>query len=267
MPAKHNSSSLFIILPILIATCSYKQPAQQPEQVSRFTLPVIIQKEKVDTVKALNINRMIDIFPPFVGRFKMGDTVDVTRPEKQFLTEKEYLWEQQHATESDSLSSDGLQVIPDYKTSVAYAKWMFPPRLYYPVYIVNETAEPKYFFGKDSHGFAIQEAIDTADRDNWHPIECQGYDFCGNGGFGKKIDPGYFVVLLLPKYAGTDTTSLRVRLKIGESIFISKAFTGVINPAQFNIDKEDWMYSRLKETKGAAAQWLFYGGWPKGDWE
>ena len=256
----------FIIILLFIAGCSTKQ-SQKPLASDRFKLPLIIQKENLDTVKAFQVDGMTGVYPPLIGKFKFGDTINFLKLGQQQMSEKDYLWEVQNTYDSDSLSSDGLQIIPDYKTSVAYSRYQLTNHLYFPVYVVNETYEPRIFFGKDSHGFAIQEAIDTSDYSLWHPIESTGYDFCGNGRFRKKLNPKEFLIFLLPKYSGSDTTSLRIRFQIGESVFISKAFTGTINPKQFYIGKKDWIYDRLKESKGVAANFIFYGGRPKGSWD
>jgi len=256
----------FIITLLFIVGCSPKQ--NQKLLVSdRFKLPIIIQKENPDTVKAFQVDSMSGVYPQLIGKFKFGDTINFSELGQQQISEKDYLWEVQNAFESDSLSSDGLQIIPDYKTSIAYSRYEPINRLFFPVYVVNETYEPKIFFGKDSHGFAIQEAIDTSDYSLWHPIESKGLDFCGNGRFRKKLNPNEFLIFLLPKYSGPDTTSLRIRFQIEESVFISKAFLGTINPKQFDIDKKDWIYDRLKESKGDAASFIFYGGRPKGSWD
>jgi hypothetical protein len=255
----------FTIIFLFITGCSTKQN-QKIFSDERFTLPLIVQNIDADTIKAYKDGIMTESFPQLIGKFKFGDTIDFSKLGQQRISEKDYLWEVQNANDSDSLSSDGLQIVPDYKTSVAYSRFEPTKHLYFPVYVVNETYEPRVFFGKDSHGFAIQEAIDTSDYSSWHPIESTGLDFCGNGRFRKKLNPKEFLIFLLPKYSGSDTTSLRIRFKIGESIFISKAFTGNINRKQFEI-KDNWVLRELKETKGAAATWLFYGGNPKGNFE
>ena len=256
----------FIIILLFTAGCSTKQN-QKPLASDRFQLPLIIQKLNPDTVRTFQVDGMTGVYPELIGKFKFGDTINFTKLGQQEMSEQDYLWEVQNAYDSDSLSSDGLQIIPDYKTSIAYSRYEPTNRLYFPVYVVNESYEPRIFFGKDSHGFAIQEAIDTSDYSLWHPIESTGYDFCGNGRFRKKLNPKEFLIFLLPKYSGSDTTSLRIRFQIGESVFISKTFTGIINPKQFDINKKDWIYDRLKESKGNAASVIFYGGRPKGSWD
>lgn len=256
---------IYIFIALIFSACSSKQN-QKSLEAGRFKLPVIIQGINTDTVKAFDVKEMQEIFPSLIGKYKFGDTVNFSKRMQLPISEKDYLWEVRNAYKSDSLSSDGLQIIPDYKTSVAYAKGEPANHLYFPVYIINETNEPKIFFGKDEHGFAIQEAIDTSDYSLWHPIEAQGYDFCGNGCFRKKLNPKEFLVFLMPKYSGSYNTSLRIRFRIGENVFISKEYPGTINATQFEIDKNDWIYDRLKESKGLAAGALFYGGRPKGSW-
>ena len=256
----------FIIIVLFISGCSTKQN-QPPLENDRFKLPPIIQNENIDTIKAFKSERMKGVYPQLIGKFKFGDTINFSKLGQQQMSEKDYLWEVQNAYDSDSLSSDGLQIIPDYKTSVAYSRFGPIKTLHFPVYVVNETYEPRIFFGKDSHGFAIQEAIDTSDYSLWHPIESNGFDFCGNGRFRKKLKSKEFLIFLMPKYSGSDTTSLRIRFQIGESVFISKTYSGTINPKQFDIEKKAWIYDRLKESKGDAASFIFYGGRPKGSWD
>lgn len=137
---------------------------------------------------------------------------------------------------------------------------------YFPVYVVNETSRTKLFIGKDSYVFGIQEAIDTSKwvSGEWRPIESRGNDFCGNGYFGLKIHPGEFVMFLVPKYEGSEKQTMRVRLQIGESIYISHSYEGTFNLKQFDVKKESWIYDRLQVDKSSTIQWMFYGATPKG---
>jgi len=233
----------------------------------RFVIPKIIQLVNIDTVKAFQADGITGVYPLLIGKFDFGDTINFSKLEQDKMTKNEYLWEVQKPYDSDTLSSEGLQIIPDYNTSVVYSDYGFSNKLYFPVYVINETYEPRVFFGKDRHGFAIQEAIDTSDNSLWHPIESTCYDFCGNGRFRKKLNPNQFLMFLMPKYSGSDTTSLRIRFKIGEIIYVSKVYKGVINPKQFDIDKKGWIYKDLNNTKGYSASFIFYGGWPKGPWK
>jgi len=252
-----------IILTFLIAGCSHNNKHVVAKD-TKFKFPLIINKINTDTVKPYAAKCIRSNDPEFIGRYKLGDTIryDGERQDEK-LSEKDYLWEVRNVFEGDSLSSDGLQIIPDYTTSLAYKWYDEKNYLYYPVYIVNETSEPKVFFGKGQHGYAIQEALDTSDYSQWHAIESVNWDFCGNGRFGKKINPGEFLMFILPKYAGPLQTSLRLRFKIGQSIFISRSFIANIDSKQFKIDKNDWIERRLKETNGFASNWLFFGGTPK----
>jgi hypothetical protein len=147
----------------------------------------------------------------------------------------EYSYEQYK--ERDSITTDGFQIFADYKTTIKVADDGNVGRgVYYPVYLVNETNRTKLFIGKDRHAFAIQEAQDTARyRYDWKAIEAKGFDFCGNGYFGLKVHPGEFVMFLAKKYAGPDTTLMRIRAEVGEHVYISQPFTGSLSFKQFRV--------------------------------
>jgi hypothetical protein len=229
----------------------------------KFRIPAVIQSETNDTAIYFKEESLVEVWPSFIGQFKFSDTIYYSgEDEKRYsMSEAQSRWEQR-AFAFDTLSSDGLQVIGDYETSIIYADKSIDSiaHYFYPVYIVNETHEPKVFIGKDSYVFAIQEALDTSDYSRWYAIEGRGFDFCGNGYFRRKILPGEFIMFLFPKYSGLEKTLLRARVKIGDGLIVSKPFKGVINRNQFTIKNETWFDRELKKTKGTSANWLFYGG-------
>jgi len=134
---------------------------------------------------------------------------------------------------------------------------------YYPVFFVNSTPSDKLFLGKDRYVFGIQEAFDTCDFGSWLPIEGRGFDFCGNGYWKLVVHPEEFVIVLMRKYKGGFETGVRVRFQLGESLYVSKPYKGVINEKQFLVEDSSYFDDRLKETDGRAANWLFYGAVPK----
>jgi hypothetical protein len=158
----------------------------------------------------------------------------------------------------NNLSYDGFEIRTDYTSSV-YKEWLGPGKLFpfYPIYIINKTSEIKYFPGKDSYAFGIQEAVDT--NGTWRPIEGRGFDFCGNGYWNLEIKPQEVLILLAPKYKGSYQTKLRVRIKIGSMIYVSKSYDGYINYDQFFLEKSSYFDNCLKEAKTAAIQDIFYG--------
>jgi hypothetical protein len=257
------------ILPFIILTllgCSSKKQANNLAK-GKFKTPTIIQHKTIDTATYFNEENVVEVWPKFIGQFKFTDTIFYSgeSEKRDSVSEKQYLWEQREY-EFDTLSSDGLQILADYESSIIYADKSFDDvaHYFYPVYIVNETAEPKVFIGKDSYVFAIQEALDTSDYSKWFAIEGRGFDFCGNGYFRRKVLPNEFIMFLFPKYSGLEKTLLRVRLKLGDNLIISKPFKGEINRNQVSIKKGSWFYEELKETKGKSANWMFYGAATKG---
>jgi hypothetical protein len=166
--------------------------------------------------------------------------------------------------DSKNPASDGFQIFTDYKTTVYEKDDYFKKGYYYfPVYVANETSRTKFFIAKDNYAFGIQEAADTSNYDDWRPIEGRGFDFCGNGYFGLKVHPGEFIMLLVPKYKGTEKGLMRIRLKIGESIYLSNSFEGMFNRRQFETKKGTFLYDVVKRNDPTGMQRIFYGGIPK----
>lgn len=224
-----------------------------------FKPPFIIQSLNPDSIKAWDTEGINEVWPEFVGQYKFSDTVRIGEREIRSVTEDELKWEfDENNFRFDTLSSDGLQIYPDYSTTIIQ-EW-YPGstefRTSFPLYIVNETKDAKLFIGKDSWGFAIQEAFDTSGYNSWYAIEAKGYDFCGNGFFRRKLRPGEFIMILMPKYDGTETTYIRTRVKIGGNIFISKPYKGLISRKQFTIQKSSWF---AEGARLESSHWIFYG--------
>jgi len=188
--------------------------------------------------------------------FLLGDTT----------SEKDMLWEQSRPKFRDSLTTDGFQIFPDYNTSVHNKRDFYPNFFcYFPVYVVNETSSTKVFFAKDSHVFGIQEAIDASNlSDEWRPIEARGFDFCGNGSFGVKVHPGEFIMFLVPKYQGEEKNAMRIRLQIGESLYISRSYEGTFDTSQFNIPNSPLFRHYTVDRKAISSYSGFYGAIPRG---
>ena len=68
--------------------------------------------------------------------------------------------------------------------------------------------------------------------------------------------PNEFIVFLMPKYSGTDTTYFRTRIRNGESIIISKPYKGAFDKRQFTVTKDNiW----AKDLEKLDYKWMFYG--------
>jgi hypothetical protein len=223
-----------------------------------FKFPVIIHQTKFDSLGHWKSDGINEIFPKFIGQYNFTDTVNFDdERERRNVDEEQYRWEQK-VYDFDTLSSDGLQIYTDYGKTIISKLYYGATKgsIFFPVYVVNETAEPKIFIAKDSYVFAIQEAVDTSDYNSWYAIEAKGFDFCGNGVFRRKLLPKEFIVFLMPKYSGKDTTYLRTRIKIGENIIISKPYKGCFDKKQFQVTKDNtW----AKDLKKLNYKWMFYG--------
>jgi len=259
---------LIFLLPLLILSCTSPNPPAVSMRKG-FHMPVIIQQPAEGTIEYEKADFLGDAYFKIAGKSKFTDTLNLdkyglflrdTTPEKDILPEQGY------SKPRDSLTTDGFQIFPDYNTSIHYKEEYYPNAHYYfPVYVVNETSSTKIFFAKDRHVFAIQEAIDTTEGwGQWRPIEAKGFDFCGNGYFGIKIHPGEFVMFLVPKYQGEGKNLMRIRLQIGETIYISRSYEGTFSTRQFDIAKASRFYRYLNDEKNRIPYSSFYGAVPKG---
>jgi hypothetical protein len=258
-------SKYTIIISLFIFSCtSPKQPAIKIRE--DFHIPVIVQKQSPDSIKYRKADCISEAYFRFSGKYKFTDTLRFDDNDR-FRDIADIIPEYSFTKKNDSLSTDGFQVFPDYKSSVYYKEKYADNAetfCYFPVYVVNETSKTKVFIAKDRHVFAIQEAVDKTDWEKWYPIEAEGPDFCGNGYFGVKVHPGEFIVFLVPKYQGEEKNRMRIRLQVGEGLYISKPYEGTFSAKQFNIPKESYLYKRLKDPKNDFRYWRFYQAIPKG---
>jgi hypothetical protein len=254
---------LLQILPMLILTACGSETNKQVDRKS-FSPPFVYQETTNDTINLFKEDYISYFWAELISKRKFCDTLKLSiRPESDTTTfnSNDLLYECYYPA-LDSFGLDGLEVYPDYKTTVSRIDFdRRTGKFYYPVYIVNQTPNTKLFIGKDSHVFAIQEALD--EEDYWRPIEGQRIIMCGNGYWGLKIHSDEFITVLFPKYEGDFKTKLRVRIQNRDIIYVSMPFDGVINRSQFILNKErNYHYEMLIEDKAFAIQHLFYGAEP-----
>ncbi|SFO44637.1 hypothetical protein SAMN05428949_5165 [Chitinophaga sp. YR627] len=228
------------LLSMLLFSCHNAQPVSpKMAEKKKFHLPVVLQnaQEKATPIEAKAVT---PVSFPYLGKYQFCDTLkpadngvykgEMTRIEDLFL-------EKSGIGKWDSLNTDGFQIIADYKTSILYRSNPYvETSVYFPVYIVNETDTPKLFFGKDRHAWGVQEAKDTSDYASWYSIECWNWSGDGNGSFAVKIRPGEFAMILAPKYKGSQTGSMRLRLQIDQSTYVSLPYEGAYHQEQFYFD-------------------------------
>lgn len=250
-----------IIIFFLTILFSCNQTDKTYKESSIFTKPLISQPQSKDSLKYIEIDFINGFFPSFVGKYKFTDTLLIETKRVRDTTYLKDFIDERMVWRSDSLMTDGFELISDYSATIhrndyetKYANY------YYPVYLINQTPTSKEFIGKDGHIFGLQEALDTNGK--WRPIEGRGFDFCGNGYWGLKVHPQEFIAVLFPKYAGNYKTKIRVRIKNGDNIYVSRPYEGTINEKQFYLNKDSYLYRELNENKANAIQYLFYGSEP-----
>ncbi len=252
---------------LFILACAGCRPGENTEPALKiFNPPVVIVNGLSDTIlkgKFIS-NEIAAVYPLGMGKYQFGDTiyVPVEMPES---SQNDFRYEGDVYRALDTFDVNGLELIPDYEQTV-YLGWYFQDTIvypYYPVYFVNPGREDKLLLGKDSYIFGIQEAKNKFNYNSWQPIEYRGPDFCGNGTWAVIIHPGEFYLVLMKKYDGEMRTSLRLRFRMGQNLYVTKAFDGFVNPEQFAMPDSSFPLEKMRESNGAAAEWLFYGAMPE----
>lgn len=252
-----RNCGLLALLTVGVSSC---QTATDTGPLTQFEIPIIQQPalpSNQQPAALLRADSIQAVYHRLVGRFSFARRLDLEKPDS--LGPDRYgLDSGQPFNGFDGLNTDGLELIADYRTTIPFRESSeFPVRAVYPVYIVNSTPRTKILCGKDAQADVIQEAIDRTGE--WRPIESQGPEFCGNGDWMMKIRPRQMVVLLVDKYQGNFKTRLRVRLRNGNSRYVSVAYEGWISETQFLATHRE---TRLLEKDKLTVTALYYGAIP-----
>lgn len=258
-----------LVAMFVLVSCGQKQVSQEQE----FSFPVVHQTGASNSAEYFKANQIEWSQTRVLGKSKFCATLEIGN----IFTNTEPIFDESDrlevASPSDTLKTDGFELHPDYNSNIyleernyIYLEERFLEKYalkyFYPVYLVNQTPSTRYLLGKDSYVFAIQEALDR--EGIWRPIERRALDFCGNGRWIEPIKENEFFVFLVPKYHGDFETKMRVRLKIGNSLYVSQPFDGRINMAQ--IEMPNTFFSEYAESyeidKATAIEMLFYGAVP-----
>ena len=227
---------LILFFPFLLClTCTQLVEPQR----QTFVPPVIVSNYEPDSLRKFEAQFIVpNSAILFGGVFPFTDTLNFNTWKPQpvvlpFQRPKGFI-------PYDSLPGDGLEIFPDYSNDVYLDRRRNFDRgtLYYPVYVVNQSPNPKAFYGRDAYVITIQEAQDSSGR--WFPIESVMHWTCMT--WRIQLDPQHFLMLLLPKYKGKFKTQLRLRIQNGEQIYVSKAYEGWINPQQFKLHEHSYPY-------------------------
>jgi len=108
---------------------------------------------------------------------------------------------------------------------------------FFPMFVINETSKPKVIVREKSHIEIIHEARDS--NDIWRSIGKTHLGATRRKVWRLNLHPQEYGVFLMPLYQGNYATELRVILKNGDHLLISKPYDGNINYEQFSFRK-DW---------------------------
>lgn len=256
----------FLLTLATLLTCNQVKTIES-ERVT-FKKPVVIQKPLDDTVRYISADFMLGVNPQFIGKSGFADTLMLGLDKVLGNSNRKYFYDfKDHFSfvderligTTDTTRTDGLELVPDYTSTIA-RDYYGDTLACYPVYLVNQTPTTKAVLQKGDHLFGIQEAMDT--NGIWRPIEHRAFEYCGNGYIALKLLPQEYIIMAFPKYQGNYKTKLRVRVKNGETIYVSQPFEGTIDKRQFYLEKGLYLRTRIKEGKASETLYQFYGAYP-----
>ena len=237
-----------VLILLFVIGCS------QPNQ----TLPKLINTNKDFKRIRLLADEIQESYPIFLGKFnKKQREIDL---ENFSLSTSDYL-EHPNFNEPENFPSQDLKLIIDYNQTVYYNYLYYCDSnlvAHYPLFIINETQKSQFISGKDGHLFGIQEVKHYQDTNVWHPIEAQGYDFCGNGYWMLELKPNEYAVALLKKYAGNYKTKIRTRIEFIDTIILSEEYYGIVDSNQIFLSDSSVIRKRLIRSEGRRNKQLFY---------
>lgn len=254
---------IFHLLLITLMGCAVTSQ-KETDQLSHFVVPQIKVEQPKDSVSYFEMDSLSETINIFRGKYRFSKEIEFQSLfDRDTLLNEDKIWEYSSTIHETNCTTDGFQLHADYNTEIPLEiPWLWTGwKYYYPVFIYNETKLDKMFDGKDREVFIIQEALYG---NIWRPIECRSFYFCGNGHWGLKVHPGEFVVALVPKYKGDHKTKMRVRIKIGESLYVSNSYNGEINYSQFYLKQNSWILRQMKVDPMRTCLDHFYGGVPLG---
>ncbi|GAB3878952.1 hypothetical protein GCM10028824_41550 [Hymenobacter segetis] len=234
-------------------------PAFAPTGGEGFAVPVLTQAPSAMRHPRSNApDTVLRVWPSFVGRYAFAPSIALEHPDS--VSGRDYLAgrELNRLEESDSLTTDGLEVLADYgRTILDVPLADSVAHRTYPVYVANATPRTKYLYGWSSGVYAIQEAKDRAGF--WRPIERMGSAWCGNGAWALALRSRHMAVFLARKYDGPFATRLRIRLQNGESRYVTGSYPGRIDERQFTVSRQEFHYL---EENHLAFYPLYFGAKP-----
>ena len=231
-----------------------------PTSPAVFRVPVLTQAAAGHLPVSARepVKTIVPAWPPFAGRFPFAARLTLEKPES--LGERDFIQGNylRRLQAAQPVSSDGLEVVADYSCTVMHTEQhdsVAHPM--FPVYVANATPQIKYVYGASSRLYAIQEARDR--RGRWRPIERVGSEWCGGNEFALELPSRHLVVFLAKKYEGTFATELRMRMQLGECLYVSQPYAGHIEEAQFASSPAD---CRILEKYPEAVRRFYLGAVP-----
>ncbi len=251
---------LLAILVVMIGSSCADDTQYQNIPSELFTEPVV-------NVRSGTVKRSINSAPNIVasellfkGVFEFADSILVGSDYNEVVKS---LHQNSCDNKISNQSAGGLEVFLSESVVIHDAVHLRWGSLYYPVFIINPTRSKKTLYPIiDSEIRGIQEAMDSTDK--WRPINFCSIDICSDTHDFRsaEINPYHYTLALTPKYDGSFQTKIRLRVQIGENIYVSNEIDGSVDYSQFYFDKKSFEHYLMTDFPGQSTASLFLGSTP-----
>lgn len=242
-----------------LSSCTGRKDADIAFKVPGIRIPIVSHPPSKGCYLYDTSDSMENSLALFAGKFKFSDSITLSYYGDSLLKDRFDGFPSERL--QDSISSDGFLVIPDYKTTVTDTANHETGIRYFPVFLVNETTKPKLVEGRNEDVDAIQEARDS--NGDWRPIESRrelNY-WCGPSIWGLLVQPKEFITVLMAKYQGTYKTQLRIRVRVGDCVYVSAPFEGTIPYSKFYFKWWTMEHQFLATDEYSAIKFQFLGAY------
>jgi hypothetical protein len=251
----------FLFLSVASTVYGCARPIESPNNSSRvFSEPIVITQSGTIQRSTNALSHIESGKFLFKGVFQSSDTILIGNEWSEIVST---LNGHNCRDTFHHQANGGLQLYFSDKAVILDALHLRWGSHYYPLFIINEASNDKSLRPIIDYEIrGIQEAIDSIGK--WRPINSCSIDVCSDtyDFRSAQLKPQNYAVVMTPKYDGNFQTRIRVRLEIGNNIYVSNEIDGTIDYSQFLFKKESSQYHMMIDFPGQATVGLFLGSTP-----
>lgn len=220
----------YLFLAVLSSCSSFESSNNTNEFI--FPSIEITQNGKAineNILETINVDSLREQYSGYViGRYSIDD-INIKLTELNPDKTPEYYSD----VNLDTLQSDGLQIKLDTSQLVVdpWYYYLLDKKIsFHPVVLLNETTSPKAITTINSRVLLLQEIYYD---NNWVAINSpEIFNMCGDSNSNIVLGSNEYLLLNAPVYTGKDSVKMRIRLGVGDNIYVSKPYQSRVNLSQ-----------------------------------